>query len=224
MSSTPGVAFFDVDETLVSVRTLESFLMYYLRLVPAMISPERLRELAQQVVQLDRSEFNELYYGIWAGQPAAQVREAGYGWLAEASAQPGFYRANVLERLRAHQSAGDRVVFVSGSFEGPLRPLAEAVGADELYCTGLELDGDAYTGRVSAAMISDDKGRAVAAYLAASAPGTQSWGYGDHPSDLPLLEAVTHPVVVGSDPVMLELAGERGWPVMPIEQPLAPRH
>jgi HAD superfamily hydrolase (TIGR01490 family) len=218
-----GVAFFDVDETLLSVRTLESFLLHYLRLVPTMISPERLRELAAQVVALDRREFNRRYFGIWAGQDAERVREAGHGWYAEASRRPGFFRANVLERLREHQRAGDRVVLVSGSFAPPLRPLADALGADALYCTELETDHGVFTGAISAPMIGDDKRRAVEDYLSGLEVGAVSWGYGDHSSDLPLLDRVAHPVVVGSDPVMLALAAERHWPVLPIDAPLAPR-
>jgi HAD superfamily hydrolase (TIGR01490 family) len=218
-----GVAFFDVDETLVSVRTLESFLMAYLKEVPSMVSMERLQELARQVVQLDRDEFNRIYFAIWAGQPVEQVLEAGRRWYAEHSGTPGFYRQNVLDRLRRHQQDGDRVVLVSGSFAAPLTPIAAAVGADYVYCTDLEVSGGAYTGVIAGAMIGDDKRIAVESYLAEHAPGAQSWGYGDHPSDLPLLECVTTPVVVGSDPAMLEVAAERDWPVWPVEQPLAPR-
>ncbi len=218
------VAFFDVDETLVSVRTLESFLFHYLGQVPSMVAPERLRELAQQVVQLDRAEFNRLYFGLWAGQPVDRVLEAGRSWYREVSAQPGFFRANVLERLKTHRSAGARIVLVSGSFGAPLQPLADDIGADGLYCTGLEVADGLYTGRISAPMIGDDKRHAVDAYLAALEPAvTASWGYGDHPSDLPLLERVSAPVVVGSDPAMLEIAAQRDWPVLPIDEPLAPR-
>jgi HAD superfamily hydrolase (TIGR01490 family) len=223
MSRPAGVAFFDVDETLLSVRTLESFLLYYLKREPSMISPERLRELAGQVVTLDRSEFNRRYYGIWAGQDAARVGAAGRDWFAEAREQPGFYRPNVLARLREHQAEGDRVVLVSGSFEPPLRPLADALGVDALYCTALEIDRGVYTGTISAAMIGDDKRHVVESYLADLDPQAPSWGYGDHSSDLPLLERVESPIVVGSDPTMLDLAGERGWPVLPIDEPLAPR-
>ncbi|GAA4161052.1 HAD-IB family hydrolase [Gryllotalpicola daejeonensis] len=219
-----GAAFFDVDETLVSVRTLESFLMFYLKRVPSMISPERLRELAGQVVTLERSEFNRRYYAIWAGQPVEQVLEAGREWFAGAQQQTGFYRPNVLAALREHQQNGTRVVLVSGSFPPPLAPIAEAVGADALYCTELEVGADgAYTGVISAAMIGDDKRVVVDRYLAEIGEDAPSWGYGDHSSDLPLLEGVANPVVVGSDPAMLEFAAARDWPVLPIEQPLAPR-
>lgn len=218
-----GVAFFDVDETLVSVRTLESFLMSYLKEVPSMISMERLQALARQVVELDREEFNRLYFAIWAGQPVGQVLDAGRRWYAENSGAPGFYRPNVLDRLRQHQQDGDRVVLVSGSFPAPLTPIAAAVGADHVYCTQLEVVDGKYTGVISAAMIGDDKRTAVESYLSEHAPGAPSWGYGDHPSDLPLLECVTHPVVVGSDQSMLDVAARRDWPVWPVERPLAPR-
>ena len=222
--SPAGVAFFDVDETLLSVRTLESFLLYYLKRVPSMISPERLRELASQVTTLDRSEFNRLYYGVWAGQPVDRVFGIGREWFAEQREQPGFYRSSVLDLLRGHQRDGAHVVLVSGSFAPPLQPLADELGVDGLYCTELEVGADGtYTGVVSAAMIGDDKSTAVGEYLGDFAEGTPSWGYGDHSSDLPLLERVASPVVVGSDPAMLDLAAQRGWPVLPIDQPLAPR-
>ncbi|GAB3393172.1 HAD-IB family hydrolase [Humibacter soli] len=223
MSSPRGVAFFDVDETLVSVRTLESFLLYYLKRVPSMVSLEYLGELRQRVLELSRAEFNALYFRVWADQPQADVLEAGRSWFAEASSQPGFYRQNVLARLLEHQDDGHDIVLVSGSFEGPLRPLAAALGVDGLYCTGLEVRDGIYTGEISAAMIDDDKRHAVEAYLSTRDPETPSWGYGDHPSDLPLLERVGNPVVVGSDPALVALAEAREWPIMQIDQPLAPR-
>ena len=218
-----GVAFFDVDETLVSVRTLESFLMAYLKEVPSMISLERLQALSRQVIELSREEFNRIYFAIWAGQPVEQVLEAGRRWYAENAGTDGFYRQNVLDRLRQHQQDGDRVVLVSGSFPAPLEPIAAAVGADHVYCTRLEVADGKYTGVLAGAMIGDDKRTAVEAYLAENAPDAVTWGYGDHPSDLALLESVTNPVVIGSDPVMVDIAAERAWPIWPVERPLAPR-
>lgn len=223
-STSATVAFFDVDETLVSVKTLESFLRYYLKLTPSMVSPERLRELEKLVLQLDRAEFNRLYFGLWAGQSSERVREAAQSWLDEMSARPDFYRASVLERLNEHRSAGDHIVLVSGSFAPPLEPIAADVAADRLYCTQLEIVDGVYTGRISAAMIGEDKRSAVDAYLGSLVPSADTtWGYGDHSSDLPLLEQVTNPVVVGADPILLEMATRLNWSVIPIDEPLSPR-
>lgn len=220
-----AVAFFDVDETLVTARTLESFLMYYLHLEPSMVSLERIRELRDEVVHLSRAEFNREYFGLWAGQPADRVYAAGRSWFEVTARQPHFYRANVVERLHEHHQTGARIVLVSGSFAPPLQPIADAIGAHALYCTELEVSASGlFTGRISATMLGDDKRMAVDHYLAGLTPKpTSTWGYGDHLSDLPLLEHVTNPVVVGTDSTLTALAADRNWPVLPIEQPLAPR-
>ena len=41
-----------------------------------------------------------------------------------------------------------------------------------------------------------------------------SWAYSDSISDLPMLEAVGHPVVVNPDSALAKLASDRGWQVM----------
>lgn len=219
------VAFFDVDETLLSGRTLESFLMYYLKQEPSMASPERIRELRNDVVHLSRVEFNREYFGLWAGQSAARVLAAGRSWFRDAVDQPDFFRTNVIERLREHRKSGAHVVLISGSFAAPLQPIAEYVQAHALYCTELEVsDSGFFTGTINSAMLGDDKRRAVDDYLAGFDPRPEStWGYGDHSSDLPLLEHVSNPVVVGTDAELNSIAAERDWQVLPIEQSLAPR-
>lgn len=224
-NTTDTVAFFDVDETLLSGRTLESFLMYYRKMEPSMVSTERLRELRNAVVNLDRVAFNREYFGLWAGQSAARVLAAGRTWFRDAVDQPGFFRTNVIERLRDHRENGAHIVLISGSFAAPLQPIAEYVEAQALYCTQLDVsDSGFYTGNISSAMLGDDKRRAIDDYLARfSAESVTTWGYGDHSSDLPLLEHVSNPVVVGTDAALNSIAAEKGWQVLPIEQPLAPR-
>lgn len=219
------VAFFDVDETLLSGRTLESFLMYYLKQEPSMASTDRLRELRNDVVRLSRVAFNREYFGLWAGQSADRVLAAGRSWFREAVAQEDFFRTNVIERLREHRKSGAHIVLISGSFAAPLQPITEHVQAHALYCTELEVsDLGFFTGNISSAMLGDDKRRAIDDYLVRHGLQPEStWGYGDHLSDLPLLEHVDNPVVVGTDASLNVIAAERGWQILPIEQTLAPR-
>ncbi|MDO9174895.1 MAG: haloacid dehalogenase-like hydrolase, partial [Actinomycetota bacterium] len=42
----------------------------------------------------------------------------------------------------------------------------------------------------------------------------QCWAYSDSASDLPMLEAVGHPVAVNPDARLERVAGQRGWPVV----------
>jgi HAD superfamily hydrolase (TIGR01490 family) len=218
-----GVAFFDVDETLLSVRTLESFLLYYRALHPGFLSDERLAELTTQVVHADRASFNRLYYSLWAGQSVSRVLEAGEDWYRIESAEAGFFRPNVAERLEEHRRSGAAVVLVSGSFAAPLNPLVRQIAADAVFSTNLEEENGRYTGRVIASMIGEDKKAAVVAYLAGFSQHLESWAYGDHVSDLPFLQAASNPVVVGADPELVTIATQREWPIIAIDVPLRPR-
>jgi phosphoserine phosphatase len=42
----------------------------------------------------------------------------------------------------------------------------------------------------------------------------RSFAYGDHHSDIHMLEMVAHPVVVGNEPEMVEQAKRSGWPIL----------
>ncbi len=48
----------------------------------------------------------------------------------------------------------------------------------------------------------------------------ESWAYSDSYTDLPMLEAVGHPVVVNPDRVLAKVARDRGWEVMQFTKPV----
>jgi phosphoserine phosphatase len=61
------------------------------------------------------------------------------------------------------------------------------------------------------------EGKAVAIREMAASDGidlTESWAYSDSVSDLPMLRAVGHPVVVNPDANLTGIAREEGWDIM----------
>jgi phosphoserine phosphatase len=48
----------------------------------------------------------------------------------------------------------------------------------------------------------------------------QSWAYSDSYTDLPMLEAVGHPVAVNPDRVLAKAAHERDWEIMQFTKPV----
>lgn len=213
-----GVAFFDVDETVISLKSMESFLAFYFGSGGAPGGAEMLERLAEEAAGPNRANANQLYYDMWRGQSIADVNAAGLAWFAVAVASPGFFREETLLRLNRHVSRGDRIVLVSGSFDACLAPIAESVGAAAVLSTGLEVEAGVLTGRITRPMIGHAKGAAVVDYLAdAAADPELTWGYGDHPSDISLLESVANPVVVGDNPALVGLADARGWQRLTIE-------
>lgn len=142
---------------------------------------------------------------------AEQVRRAFHETGGASRVRPG---ARV--RIEEHREAGHRLVLASSGIEESLRPLAAALGFDDLVCTRLETADGRYTGRmIGPPCYGPQKLAAVRAWAEiAGADLGSSWFYADNASDLPLLEAVGHPVAVHPDRRLVRVAARRGWPVV----------
>lgn len=212
----PGIAFFDVDETLVSIKTMFDFYDYFLAALghsPA--EQDELRAKARDLLRpgLPREQGNRLFYQRFAGHKAAEVAEIGARWFADHLERGGLFHQDVLDALRAHHDDGLLTVLVSGSFPGPLDPVARHVGADLTLCTDLEVRDGVYTGELVSGMIGAAKADAARGLIARTGvPAADCHAYGDHMSDVGLLELVGHPHVVGSNPELVALAERNGWP------------
>lgn len=211
-TTTHGVAFFDVDETLTTVKTMFDFYDFFLNAVGH--TPEeqqRLRQDARDLLRpgLPREEGNRLFYRRFAGYRAERTQAAGREWFAQHLRRGGFFHRDVLEALTTHRERGLATVLVSGSFAAALDPVAAHVGADVVLCTRPEIQDGVYTGEVLTTMIGDAKTRAARELLAERAIAPEDChAYGDHVSDLGLLRLVGHPVVVGDHPDLLAEAAE----------------
>lgn len=159
-----------------------------------------------------RADINRFYYSHYAGESVATISRLADDWFAErGAATRGFYIESTRRALADHRAAGAGVVLVSGSFPALLEPLAREVGAEAILCTRpLAADGR-YTGEVATPVIGEGKRAAVSGQLAArpEVDPRDCYAYGDHVSDLPMLELVGHPVVVGDDDALRELLVRR---------------
>lgn len=215
----PGIAFFDVDETLISVKSMFDFYDFFLDALG--LSPEEQQARSAQARSLlrpgmPREEGNRLFYRRFAGYKVAEVDEIGRAWFDERLRGGILFHQDVLAALRAHRDEGLLTVMVSGSFAPCLVPVAEYAGADVVLSTVLEARDGLYTGEVLRTMIGDAKTEAARAFMAEhGVPADACHAYGDHTSDLGLLRMTGHPVVVGGNPDLAEVAAAHGWRRLP---------
>ena len=132
--------------------------------------------------------------------------------------------------IAQHRAAGDEIVIVTATNDFVTRPIADALGVEELIAVQLEhapgADGvDWITGNIRGVPSArEGKVTRMEQWLAARGLG---WGdvrstfYTDSMNDIALLEAVDHPVATNPDARLRALAQERGWPVLDLftEQP-----
>lgn len=217
---TPAIAFFDVDETLIAVKSMFSFLKFYLSLrgEPSDTFPRLYADLQGAArAGVPREEINRRYYQLYAGHSARALSTAGRSWFdAHLARERHFLLPAPVARLAGHRAQGSAVVLLSGSFFACLDPIAEHVAATWAIGTRPRLRRGELTGEVIGSMIGSRKGRAAAASAwIRGARLSACVAYADHESDLSLLRSVGTPVVVGDDPVLTGYAERLGWERLP---------
>ncbi|MDH5182615.1 MAG: HAD-IB family hydrolase [Gammaproteobacteria bacterium] len=118
--------------------------------------------------------------------------------------------------LQQHREQGDFLLIITATNSFVTRPIAEALGVDDILATEPELLDGRYTGKVSGLpTFREGKVERLQQWLANSPHDLdQSWFYSDSLNDLPLLEVVTHPIAVDADETLLQHARMKGWTVM----------
>ena len=124
------------------------------------------------------------------------------------------------ELVTRHLAARDACALVTATTRFVAEAFASAFGLTEVLATEPEIDAQGrYTGEiVGQACFREHKVDHVRAWLARRGVRWEeverSWFYSDSINDLPLLEAVTDPVVVDPDEALRAAARARGWPIM----------
>lgn len=145
------------------------------------------------------------------GVPAAEVEHMATD-AVDTVLRPLVY-PDALVLAQEHRRRGDHVYLVTASLEEIVRPFAAALGLDGVIASIGEIDADGrYTGAVVRACHGEGKAAAVRELEGIDLAG--STAYSDGVADLPLLEAVGHPVAVNADRALRRIAAARGWPML----------
>ncbi len=118
----------------------------------------------------------------------------------------------MLERAYAHQDAGRPVYIVTAASQEMADLMAHVLVFDGGVGSRLEVRDGRYTGRADGPF-NYREGKVLSLRELAAREGIDlaaSFAYSDSESDLPMLRAVGHPVVVNPDPELARIAAERG--------------
>ncbi|MGB6485302.1 MAG: HAD-IB family phosphatase [Steroidobacteraceae bacterium] len=115
-----------------------------------------------------------------------------------------------VEAIQAHARAGDHLVLLSASTDLYVPAIGQALGFQEVICTGVRWDGERLVGTLTTPnRRGEEKARCVAA-LRARHPGVPSAAYGNAASDIAHLKLVEHGVLVNGSAAARRAAARDG--------------
>lgn len=123
-----------------------------------------------------------------------------------------------------HRAAGRDIIIISSSGTDMVEPIGERLGADLAIGTQVGIQDGKYTGEIVFYAYGEGKADAMRALAAERGYDLKHcYAYSDSHTDLPMLDAVGHPIAVNPDKELRELASQRGWPIMDFAKPVALR-
>ena len=214
---TPGLALFDLDHTLLlgdSDVLWCDFLMDQGVLERAVFAPRNADiERRYKAGAVDAAEFANFYVSTLQGRSPAQWQNLRQQFLHNVIVPRVPQTARDL--VATHQSAGDLVVLTTATNRFLTELTAEHLGFVHVIATEPQLVDGVFSGTTEGVLnMRGGKVVRLHAWLQARGEdlsGFDSTAYSDSINDLPLLEAVNHPVVVHADARLAAIAAERGW-------------
>jgi len=230
-SSTPSLvgveaAFFDLDKTVIASASMVAFGRRFYD--AGMISRRTvLRGLWGQLVYLHLgaseeklTRMRETVLALTRGWDQSKVSAIVEDALTSV-VEPIIY-AEALELMAEHRRAGRRIVIVSASPEEVVDPIGRLLDVDDVLASRSQVDHEGrYTGEMAFYAYGPFKADAMEDLAARRGIDlAASYAYSDSYTDLPMLEAVGHPVAVNPDRPLAKAARDRGYEVRSFARPV----
>ncbi|MEU7278983.1 HAD-IB family hydrolase [Streptomyces sp. NPDC045431] len=214
------LAFFDVDETLITGKSMLGLLDHHFGDTGGRGRPPaavvRAELFALRAAGAARADLNRAFFRRLRGHRERDLMRSGRAWFEAELARGDLFHPPVRAALDRHRAARHTIVLLSGSFAACLDPIARHVAADRTVCTMPEVRRGVLTGEVDAPVIGEEKARRVRRLMHdLGAQPQDCFAYGDDAGDIDVLRAVGHATVVGDDPVLRAWALRTGRPRLP---------
>lgn len=209
-----GIAFFDVDKTVISANSATLWIRRELRLghvgwTVALRGAFWLGLYTLGFARLDAALIDAVR--TLRGKRESDIRDRTLAFWHE-EVRP-LIRPGARAALAAHRARGDRVYLLTTSSTYLSHELAAELGCDGYLCNQMDVADGLFTGGVAQPLCFGAGKTTRAAALAAELGVALSacTYYGDSYSDLPVLRAVGTAVAVNPDPRLRRAARQHGW-------------
>ncbi|MDB5677653.1 HAD family phosphatase [Sphingomonas bacterium] len=215
------LAIYDMDKTITRRATWTPFLRAYMRdqwwrgvPVPRVLVPALLYLFGG----IDRARLKTRTQAIVMGMRAKRaIVDRVADRFANKIARSNVY-ADARSRIAGDKAAGYRVVLATASYDFYVRPIARALGIDDVVATPSTVEGDRLVARIAGEnCYGPAKLRMIEAWMAGQGIARDDAHvrfYSDHVSDAPTLDWADEPFAVNPHAALAALAKEKGWPIL----------
>lgn len=212
-----AAAFFDVDGTLVRTNIVHYYYYFRRRRLSGLRRTAWSAGFAAKCLyfllldRVDRARLNRVFYRHYRGLPADEIEGLVSDCHRDVIAARLFPEAR--RCVEEHRRAGREAVFVTGSVDFIIRPLADMLGVRHVLAPTLLRGHGRFTGELdSPPLAGAEKARRVRAFAEQwDVDLAFSHAYGDSMADVPMLETVGHAHAVNPERRLARLARRRGW-------------
>jgi len=224
MTTPRNLALFDLDHTLLPLDSdyqWADFLARTGRAGDPQEAQRRNNELMDRynAGNLTAEEAAEFMLGLLAAATPADLAQWHTVFMTEV------IEPNILpvarELVNKHLEQGDLCAIVTATNEFVTAPITQAFSIPHLIATVPQMHEGRYTGVIEGVpSFQEGKVTRVNTWLASQGLALddfeRSYFYSDSSNDLPLLEAVTDPIVTNPSPTLRQIAQTRGWLILDI--------
>ena len=118
-----------------------------------------------------------------------------------------------IDLIKKHRNQGHFLMIITATNEFVTGPISQYLGMDHLIAPMPEIKDGKYTGGITGIpSFQDGKVTRLKAWLEETGNSLEdSYFYSDSHNDLPLLELVSHPIIVDADEKLTQVATQKGW-------------
>lgn len=212
-------AFFDVDDTLVSIKTMFSFQEYWYKKHQ---EKDKQKSFEKEMQHLNTENMsweliNKQYYKHFSGRKIADVEKCAAQWFSHIKQKKQkLFHTNIVKELYKHQAQNIEIVFISGSFPTLLQPIAKHLNVNHILAINMDTNDGYYTGEILPPQtIGRGKAEAISSFLNKNgASARHCYGYADDISDLQMLSMLGFPTVVSGGRGLEAYAKNAGWRIL----------
>ncbi|HYE22376.1 MAG TPA: HAD family hydrolase [Verrucomicrobiae bacterium] len=124
--------------------------------------------------------------------------------------------SEAIAEIGNHREKGNRILLVSNAIDPIVEELAKYLKIPDYLCTTLEIIDGRVTGQtIGKPVYGNTKVEVISKFLEKNnLTWEQTWGYGDHITDVPFLEKTKYQFIVNPNKQLAKIATNRKWRVL----------